>query len=57
MVRLISRKTSDIDCLVNELRQSIAEMRESAEIQRETADIQRRTRCFNMSFGLADNTV
>ena len=42
--RLIPRETSEIDCLVNELRQDIAEMRESAEIQR-------RTRYYNMPSG------
>ena len=42
--RWISRETSDIDCMVNELRQSTAEMRESAQIQR-------LTRYYNMSSG------
>ena len=42
--RWISRETSDIDCMVNELRQSTAEMRESAQIQR-------MTRYYNMSSG------
>ena len=39
------------DCLVNELRQSIAEMPGSNKIQRESVETQRQVRFYNMSSG------